>query len=203
MAASDPRPNASVLAIRESLSDDPGWGEATAVAPFSSAKKWSGQSYGSNGNWVLGAPDVLLDPDSEMARKAEEVGSSGLRVLMLGSSDLPVDDADAPGTVTPEALVVLEQKVRPDAQETLEYFASQKVAVKVISGDNAVSVGAVAGSSDSRAATAPSTRGSCPAIRKSWRTLSTEPRRSGECDRIRSGNGRGLAVSRAHRRDDR
>ncbi len=46
----------------------------------------------------------------------------------------------------PEALVVLEQKVRPDAQETLEYFASQKVAVKVISGDNAVSVGAVAGS---------------------------------------------------------
>ena len=89
---------------------------------------------------------MLLDPDSEMARKAEEVGSSGLRVLMLGSSDLPVDDADAPGTVTPEALVVLEQKVRPDAQETLEYFASQKVAVKVISGDNAVSVGAVAGS---------------------------------------------------------
>ncbi|NMD61124.1 HAD-IC family P-type ATPase [Nocardia globerula] len=146
MAASDPRPNASVLAIRESLTDDAGWGEATSVAPFSSAKKWSGQSYGVHGNWVLGAPDVLLDPSSEMARLAEEVGSSGLRVLMLGSSNLPVDDGDAPGVVTPEALVVLEQKVRPDAQETLEYFASQRVAVKVISGDNAVSVGAVAGS---------------------------------------------------------
>ncbi|MDV6266057.1 HAD-IC family P-type ATPase [Rhodococcus globerulus] len=146
MTASDPRPNASVLAIRESLTDDAGWGEATSVAPFSSAKKWSGQSYGVHGNWVLGAPDVLLDPSSEMARLAEEVGSSGLRVLMLGSSNLPVDDSDAPGVVTPEALVVLEQKVRPDAQETLEYFASQRVAVKVISGDNAVSVGAVAGS---------------------------------------------------------
>ncbi|WP_245005964.1 HAD-IC family P-type ATPase [Rhodococcus globerulus] len=146
MAASDPRPNASVLAIRESLTDDAGWGEATSVAPFSSAKKWSGQSYGVHGNWVLGAPDMLLDPSSEMARLAEEVGSSGLRVLMLGSSNLPVDDSDAPGVVTPEALVVLEQKVRPDAQETLEYFASQRVAVKVISGDNAVSVGAVAGS---------------------------------------------------------
>ena len=146
MAASDPRPNASVLAIRESLTDDAGWGEATSVAPFSSAKKWSGQSYGVHGNWVLGAPDVLLDPSSEMARLAEEVGSSGLRVLMLGSSNLAVDDSDAPGVVTPEALVVLEQKVRPDAQETLEYFASQRVAVKVISGDNAVSVGAVAGS---------------------------------------------------------
>ncbi|TSD50239.1 HAD-IC family P-type ATPase [Rhodococcus sp. KBS0724] len=146
MAASDPRPNASVLAIRESLTDDAGWGDATAVAPFSSAKKWSGQSYGVHGNWVLGAPDVLLDPSSEMARLAEEVGSTGLRVLMLGSSNLAVDDVDAPGVVTPEALVVLEQKVRPDAQETLEYFASQRVAVKVISGDNAVSVGAVAGS---------------------------------------------------------
>ncbi|MFE4503075.1 HAD-IC family P-type ATPase [Rhodococcus sp. NPDC056743] len=146
MASSDPRPNASVLAIRESLTDDAGWGAATAVAPFSSAKKWSGQSYGVHGNWVLGAPDVLLDPSSEMARLAEEIGSTGLRVLMLGSSNLSVDDVDAPGVVTPEALVVLEQKVRPDAQETLEYFASQRVAVKVISGDNAVSVGAVAGS---------------------------------------------------------
>jgi cation-transporting ATPase E len=48
--------------------------------------------------------------------------------------------------VTPVALVVLEQRVRPDARGTLEYFASQKVSVKVISGDNAVSVGAVAGS---------------------------------------------------------
>ncbi|MCD7049534.1 HAD-IC family P-type ATPase [Rhodococcus sp. BH2-1] len=143
MAADDPRPNASMLAIREALSDDPGW-EPTAVAPFSSAKKWSGQSYGNNGNWLLGAPDVLLDPDSDMARQAEEVGAQGLRVLLLGSSDRPVDAPDAPGAVTPRALVILDQKVRPDARETLEYFASQKVDVKVISGDNAVSVGAVA-----------------------------------------------------------
>nr|MBM4734572.1 HAD-IC family P-type ATPase [Prescottella equi] len=143
MAADDPRPNASMLAIREALSDDPGW-EPTAVAPFSSAKKWSGQSYGNNGNWLLGAPDVLLDPDSDMARQAEEVGAQGLRVLLLGSSDRPVDAPGAPGAVTPRALVILDQKVRPDARETLEYFASQKVDVKVISGDNAVSVGAVA-----------------------------------------------------------
>ncbi|NKS21690.1 HAD-IC family P-type ATPase [Rhodococcus hoagii] len=143
MAADDPRPNASMLAIREALSDDPGW-EPTAVAPFSSAKKWSGQSYGNNGNWLLGAPDVLLDPDSDMARQAEDVGAQGLRVLLLGSSDRPVDAPDSPGAVTPRALVILDQKVRPDARETLEYFASQKVDVKVISGDNAVSVGAVA-----------------------------------------------------------
>ncbi|WP_305094100.1 HAD-IC family P-type ATPase [Prescottella sp. R16] len=143
LAADDPRPNASMLAIRDALTDAPGW-TATAVAPFSSAKKWSGQSYGEHGNWLLGAPDVLLDTGSDMARQAEEIGAQGLRVLLLGSSDRPVDAADAPGVVTPRALVILDQKVRPDARETLEYFASQKVDVKVISGDNAVSVGAVA-----------------------------------------------------------
>ncbi|QYB02449.1 HAD-IC family P-type ATPase [Rhodococcus sp. USK10] len=146
MAASDPRPNASVLAIAEAFPDAPGWGDATAEAPFSSAKKWSGQSYGAHGNWVLGAPDVLLDTGSDMARQAEEVGSSGLRVLLLGSCDVPVDHPAAPGAITPRALVILEQRVRPDARGTLEYFASQNVTVKVISGDNAVSVGAVAGS---------------------------------------------------------
>ncbi|WP_072691235.1 HAD-IC family P-type ATPase [Rhodococcus marinonascens] len=146
MAASDPRPNASVLAIKEAFPDDPGWGVASAEAPFSSARKWSGQSYGAHGNWVLGAPDVLLDPGSDTARQAEELGSSGLRVLLLGSCNVPVDDPGAPGTITPRALVILEQRVRLDAHDTLEYFASQNVKVKVISGDNARSVGAVAGS---------------------------------------------------------
>ncbi len=145
LANDDRRPNASVLAIAEAYPDAPGW-KQTAVAPFSSAKKWSGLSYGDNGDWLLGAPDVLLDPESDIARAAEEAGSAGLRVLLLASSNLPVDDPSAPGEVTPRALIVLEQKVRTDARETLEFFASQAVAVKVISGDNAVSVGAVASS---------------------------------------------------------
>ncbi|GAB2705038.1 cation-translocating P-type ATPase [Nocardia thraciensis] len=145
MASDDPRPNASVAAIGEALPDSPGW-QPTAVAPFSSARKWSGFSYGDKGNWLLGAPDVLLDPASEAAVAAQEVGSQGLRVLLLATGDRPVDAPDAPGAVTPQALVVLEQKVRPDARPTLEYFESQDVSIKVISGDNAVSVGAVASS---------------------------------------------------------
>ncbi|MCW2689176.1 MAG: ctpE, partial [Mycobacterium sp.] len=144
MAADDARPNASIQAIAEAYDRPPGW-SATATAPFKSATKWSGASYGEHGNWVIGAPDVLLDPASPAAEQAEQIGSLGLRVLLLGSSDLPVNDADAPGRVTPAALVVLEQRIRPDARETLDYFASQKVSIKVISGDNAVSVGAVAG----------------------------------------------------------
>ncbi|RDH78965.1 HAD family hydrolase [Mycolicibacterium moriokaense] len=145
LAADDPRPNASMQAIAEAYKMPPGW-TATATAPFKSATKWSGTSYGDNGNWVIGAPDVLLTPESPVAEEAEQIGRQGLRVLLLGSSDLPVDAPGAPGDVTPVALVVLEQRVRPDARDTLEYFASQKVSIKVISGDNAVSVGAVAGS---------------------------------------------------------
>ncbi len=145
LAADDDRPNASMQAIGEAYDEPPGW-TATASAPFKSATKWSGTSYGEHGNWVIGAPDVLLDPASPDAEVAEQIGAKGLRVLLLGSSDGPVDAPDAPGAVTPVALVVLEQRVRPDARETLDYFAAQKVTVKVISGDNAVSVAAVAGS---------------------------------------------------------
>ncbi|WP_235683409.1 cation-translocating P-type ATPase [Mycolicibacterium fluoranthenivorans] len=144
LAADDARPNASIAAIAEAYKMPPGWTQ-TASAPFKSATKWSGASYGDHGNWVIGAPDVLLDPASPEAEEAEQIGAHGLRVLLLGSTDTAVDASDAPGTVTPAALVVLEQRVRPDARDTLDYFASQKVAVKVISGDNAVSVGAVAG----------------------------------------------------------
>jgi cation-transporting P-type ATPase E len=145
LAADDTRPNASMQAISEAYKMPPGW-TATAIAPFKSATKWSGASYGENGNWVIGAPDVLLEPGSPIAEQAEQIGSLGLRVLLVGSSDLPVDHPDAPGRVTPAALVVLEQRIRPDARDTLDYFAAQSVSIKVISGDNAVSVGAVASS---------------------------------------------------------
>ena len=145
LAVDDARPNASMAAIAEVYQMPSGW-VATAVAPFKSATKWSGASYGEQGNWVIGAPDVLLEPRSPAAEQAEQIGALGLRVLLLGSSDLRVDHLDAPGHVTPVALVVLEQRIRPDARNTLDYFASQQVSIKVISGDNAVSVGAVAGS---------------------------------------------------------
>lgn len=146
LAAADPRPNASVQALAHALPpSDSSW-TVTAMAPFTSAKKWSGMSFDGHGHWVLGAPDVLAGRDSAAAARAEQVGSTGRRVLLLGEVDRPVDDPDAPGDVRPRALVVLEQKVRPEARDTLAFFAAQNVAVKVISGDNATSVGAVTGS---------------------------------------------------------
>lgn len=143
MASDDARPNASIQAIGEAYRNPPGW-TVTATAPFKSATKWSGMSFDGHGSWVLGAPDVLQDPSSPAAAQAEAAGSQGLRVLLLGSTELPVSHTDAPGHVVPAALIMLEQKVRPDAGATLNYFAEQGVSVKVMSGDNALSVAAVA-----------------------------------------------------------
>ena len=144
IAGNDPRPNPTIAALRDGLGATAGWGEPDAVAPFSSTRKWQGLSFAAQGNWYLGAPDVLLDPASETARAAEALGARGLRVLLLGRSATPVDDPAAPGDVVPQMLLVLEQRIRPDARATLDYFASQQVSVKIISGDNALSVGAVA-----------------------------------------------------------
>ena len=150
LAAADARPNASLAAIAAAYPHDPGW-TVTGTAPFSSARKWSGASFAEHGDWVLGAPDVLLPetgPGSTARAEAETIGATGLRVLALGQIDHPVTTPEAPGTVRPAALVVLEQTIRPDAADTLDYFAGQQVTVKVISGDNATSVGAVAAALD-------------------------------------------------------
>src|SRR6185295_15938759 len=100
LAADDTRPNASMQAIGEAYKMPPGW-HATAAAPFKSATKWSGASYGEHGNWAIGAPDVLLEPGSTVAEQAQQIGAHGLRVLLLGSCDVSVDHPDAPGRVTP------------------------------------------------------------------------------------------------------
>jgi cation-transporting ATPase E len=162
LAAADPRPNASLAAVGERCAS-PGWTTTAAVA-FSSARKWSGASFAGHGHWVLGASDVLLAAGSAERAEAERIGATGLRVLLLGRT-ATTPDADAPVVVEPAGLVVLEQKVRAEAAATLAYFAEQDVAVKVISGDNALSVGAVAASLDLPGSAAPIDARELPAER--------------------------------------
>lgn len=130
--------NATAAAIAAAYpAPDTPW-EVTDHQPFTSARKWSGTRFTGHGSWVLGAPDVLA-PDTAAAQRATELGAEGLRVLLLchGESEL-----GAPGK-EPAALIILTQKVRDDAKQTLEYFGSQGVRVSIISGDNPASVGAV------------------------------------------------------------
>ncbi|MET9464477.1 HAD-IC family P-type ATPase [Streptomyces sp. NPDC006544] len=148
LGESDPRPNASLQAIIDAYPDSAEW-RCTESLPFSSARKYSGASFsegdGENNTWLLGAPDVLLPAGDPALEEIDELNERGLRVLLLGRAVRELDDAAVAAGVRPTALIVLEQRLRPDAADTLRYFADQDVKAKVISGDNAVSVGAVAG----------------------------------------------------------
>jgi cation-transporting ATPase E len=155
LAASDPEPNASMRALGERYAS-PGW-TPTWRAAFSSARRFSGTGFGVHGDWVLGAPNVLLDTasgdgdgehadDGERNRAAALVDQEtrqGRRVLLLARTR-GEPSGDGPPAGDPVALVVIEERIRENARSTLDYFASQDVTVKVVSGDDPRTVGAVA-----------------------------------------------------------
>ncbi|MFF1838319.1 HAD-IC family P-type ATPase [Streptomyces sp. NPDC058231] len=150
LGASDPRPNASLQAIIDAYPSPDGesW-RCTQALPFSSARKYSGAAFtegdGRASTWLLGAPDVLLPERDTALGEIERLNEQGLRVLLLARARDGLDGPEIAAGAEPAALIVLEQRLRPDAGRTLQYFADQRVATKIISGDNAVSVGAVAG----------------------------------------------------------
>ncbi|MGZ5291107.1 MAG: HAD-IC family P-type ATPase [Actinomycetota bacterium] len=147
LAASDPHPNGTLRAIADSLPDAvEGWLSDGAV-PFSSARKWSGASFGTKGTWLLGAPDVVLGavPGSDdHLRAALRHAEAGRRVVLLARSDEALSGDVLPAGVVPVAFVILGDRVRETASRTLEYFAEQGVRVVVISGDHPETVAAVA-----------------------------------------------------------
>ncbi|MFI7455706.1 HAD-IC family P-type ATPase [Nonomuraea sp. NPDC049714] len=138
LAGADSRPNGTAQAIRASYPAAP-W-QALDTVPFSSARKWSGADFGPHGTWLLGAPDVLLAPGDDGYDQAAELSATGARVLALCRTS----SLSAPEGCKPVALITLEQRIRPDAEETLRYFAAQGVTVKVISGDSPAAVSAIA-----------------------------------------------------------
>jgi cation-transporting ATPase E len=145
IASADRSPNATMRAIAEAFPTPPGWMLEDDV-PFSSARKWSAASFGGQGAWVLGAPDVLLGdaPDQGLREHLHAEAAAGNRVVLLASADA-LDEERLPGNLRPAALVVLGDRPRPDAAATLRYFAEQDVTVKVMSGDHPQTVGAIAG----------------------------------------------------------
>lgn len=116
----------------------------TSRVAFNSKRKWSALNIGSNG-WVMGAPEILFPDASLVVReRADSYAKEGLRVLALATTPGAVTEKKLPGDLSPQALVILEEKVRSDAEETLKYFKEQGVELKVISGDNPSTVAAVA-----------------------------------------------------------
>ena len=156
LSAAGPDANATSQALQEEFAD-PAW-RRTGSVPFSSARKWSAVGAAGHGTWVLGGPELVLpQPTDSVGRDArttaDDLAAQGRRVLLLANSPTALQGendeesggpAELPKDLRPAALVVLTERVRDDAADTMRYFTEQGVALKVISGDNPRTVGAVA-----------------------------------------------------------
>jgi cation-transporting ATPase E len=150
--------NSTAAAIAAAFSSSE-WRALQAV-PFNSTRKWSAATTSDHGAWLLGAPEMLMVvPTTQLQERArgaaDEIATGGNRVLLLAHSSAggwpvsadgggPSADQPVPSDLTPVALVVLAERIREDAAETLRYFTMQDVFLRVISGDNPRTVGTVA-----------------------------------------------------------
>ena len=136
------RDNATAEALAERFCQAVPW-QARCAIPFSSQTKWSGVTFAEQGSFVVGAPDILLPPGHPVLAQAEARQRQGERVLLLAHTDAPLT-RQKPEKALPLALVLLANRIRPEAPETFHYFAEQGVQIKVISGDNPLTVSQVA-----------------------------------------------------------
>ena len=137
--------NETARAMGQQFAGETTWRAVKRMA-FSSSTKWSGADFGENGRYVVGAPEFIMgDRYDSIRSEAEPWSERGCRVLLLAAYDTVFDDGPLQSAhVAPIALVFLSNLLRPDAQETFRYFASQGVSVRVISGDNPITVAQVA-----------------------------------------------------------
>ncbi len=117
----------------------------TVTLPFSSARKLSAVTFEGVGTFVMGAPEFVLKPmPTRIDKIVKQYAQMGLRVLVVGYSTGQIQGDKLPVGVKAIAILTLSDNIRPDAIETIKWFKDNDVAVKVISGDNPVTVSEVA-----------------------------------------------------------
>lgn len=137
--------NSTALALRSRFTADQGWNCSGSV-PFSSERKWSGAAFAGQGSYVLGAPGFVFPAAAlPFAQVMEEHARKGNRVLCLAhSTHAFTPQRGLPPGLTCLALVVLSDTIRPEAAETFRFFEQEGVTLKVISGDDALTVSTIA-----------------------------------------------------------
>jgi len=167
----EPEANATARCLSTAFEDDGGL-QPVRTVPFSSARKWSGVSFNGSARgartWILGAPEMMLVQDddtaarlkpsipapdgavprqSDVLRQAGELAASGLRTLLLAGADqLPANGnvEQLPASLHPVALLTFREQPRSDARQTLKFFRTEGVGLKIISGDDPRTVAAIA-----------------------------------------------------------
>ena len=119
--------------------------KAKSVIPFSSKRKLSAVTFEEIGTFVMGAPEFVLRPvPLKIEKIVQQYAQSGLRVLMLAYSPNPISGNKIPALLRPMAIITLADNIRSDAIETIKWFRENDVDIRIISGDNPVTVSEVA-----------------------------------------------------------
>ncbi len=136
--------NQTAIALCDKFGDG-GSLKAVASLPFNSTRKLCAVTFDGGATYAFGAPEFVLTKDEygKLEDKIQEHTSKGLRVLVLAKSKKPLGGETVPHDFTPISLLLIADNVRSDAAETIEWFKKNGVAIKVISGDNPVTVSEV------------------------------------------------------------
>jgi len=136
--------NQTSIALHERFGYSSALQPITAL-PFSSARKLSAVTFDEVGTFALGAPEFVLKPMPARVEKiVKQYAQMGMRVLVLAHSPSGIQGDKVPAALRAVAIITLTDNIRPDAIETIKWFKENDVEVKVISGDNPVTVSEVA-----------------------------------------------------------
>ena len=130
-------------ALRKKFKKKQDW-KVTEKIPFSSERKYRAASFEEHGGFALGAPEFLAPENEELIESVNQYSAKGFRVLLLASAEINADDMSVK-EVHPLGLIIIEDQIRPEAMDTFAYFKEQHVNIKVLSGDNPVTVSQIAG----------------------------------------------------------
>ena len=130
--------NQTADALKEYFGSDSHY-DQMELLPFSSERKYSAVRFKRIGTYVLGAPEFILKMTPEIYFEVNKYSGKGKRVLVLAKVDKIVNDKIS-GKTTLEAYIIIDDHVRDDARQTIDYFNTNGVDIRVISGDNAVTV---------------------------------------------------------------
>ena len=135
--------NATFMALKDKFSGTTAMKSDKAV-PFASEKKWSGAHFVNEGTYIMGAAEFILGKVPQELKKLLDGYSKNYRSIVLAHSENNFQGNELPENIEVIGIVLLNDKIRAEAPETLRYFADQKVDVKIISGDNPITVSDVA-----------------------------------------------------------
>jgi cation-transporting P-type ATPase E len=141
--ANDPAANSTLRAIADRFPPQHSFTETSAI-PFDSKRKWKAVQLAECGTWFLGAPEMLLPQDQKLQELVQHKAEQGQRVLLLAVSQKDLNSDVLPDDLSASVIISIEEEIRDDAAQTIEFFQQQNVEIFVLSGDHPTTVEAIA-----------------------------------------------------------